>query len=79
MDVDDRLEGLWPGQAVEAFQRLGYRVDRLTDSHWLLDHPNRSPLQIPYHNVRALAQGLLLGQLQRAGFTPEEFLAELIP
>lgn len=77
MSEQDRLIGLWPSQVAEAFQRMGYRVDRLTHGHWLLDHPSRPPIQIPYHGVRAVAPALMAAQLQRAGLTYQQFLAEL--
>lgn len=72
-----RLRGLGPREVVRAFERLGYRVERIAGGHGILEHPNRPPLQIPYHAGRPVRVGLLLAQIRRSGFSVTEFEAAL--
>jgi predicted RNA binding protein YcfA (HicA-like mRNA interferase family) len=72
-----QLRGLRSNEVVRAFERLGYRVDRISGSHCILEHPSRPPLQIPYHAGRVVAEGLLRSQIRCAGFTVDEFEAAL--
>ena len=62
-------------QAVRAFERLGYEVDRQTGSHVILrraDPPYRR-LVIPGH--KELARGTLRALIREAGITVAEFCA----
>jgi len=52
--------------------RQGYRIDRQTGSHLILEHSERKPLVIPMHRGE-LPKGLFLRILKDAGFTLEEF------
>jgi len=52
--------------------RQGYRIDRQTVSHLILEHRERKPLVIPRHRGE-LPKGLFLRILKDAGFTLEEF------
>ena len=52
--------------------RQGYRIDRQTGSHLILEHRERKPLVIPMHRGE-LPKGLFLRILKDAGFTLEEF------
>ncbi len=65
-------------QAIKAFCRHGYVVDRIRGSHHILKHPHRSErLSIPVHAGKTLGTGLLRSQIEAAGLTVEEFLALL--
>ena len=52
--------------------RNGYRIDRQTGSHIILEHSERKLLVIPMHRGE-LPKGLFLRILKDAGFTLEEF------
>jgi predicted RNA binding protein YcfA (HicA-like mRNA interferase family) len=64
-------------EAVAAFRRLGYEVDRQRGSHIILRQsqpPNRR-LTVPDH--RELAKGTLRALIREAGVTLEEFIVLL--
>lgn len=64
-------------EAVAAFRRLGYEVDRQKGSHIILRH-SRAPyrrLTVPDH--RELAKGTLRALIREAGITVEEFTSLL--
>lgn len=61
-------------EAVKAFGRAGYEVDRVRGSHHILRHPDKAELlSIPVHKGRIVGVGLLLSQIKVAGLTVEEF------
>ena len=66
-----RLAGISGKQAVTAFCRAGYRVNRQRGSHVILKRRGWPSLTIPQH--RAVAPFLLRSQIRRAGLTEEEF------
>jgi len=70
----DGIRGLTTYEAVQAFQRIGYRVERVGGGHIVLEHPTRPPLELPYRAIQAVAEGLMLVQIRTAGCTLEEFL-----
>jgi predicted RNA binding protein YcfA (HicA-like mRNA interferase family) len=75
MDDVSRLHGLTPYQAIRAFQGVGYAVERVGGGHFVLEHPTRPPLELPYRAIDAIAEGLMCVQIRVAGFTLDEFLA----
>jgi len=64
-------------QAVAAFQKLGYQIDRQRGSHVILRRPNPPyrRLTVPLHPE--LAKGTLRTLIREAGLTVEEFLSLL--
>ena len=52
--------------------RKGYRIDRQTGSHTILEHPSRRTLAIPAHRGD-LPKGLFLRILKDSEFSLEEF------
>jgi predicted RNA binding protein YcfA (HicA-like mRNA interferase family) len=67
-----RLANISGTEAVRAFEKAGYRVNRQTASHIILHCEGHPPLTIPDH--RELAPNLLRAQIKLAGLTVEEFL-----
>jgi predicted RNA binding protein YcfA (HicA-like mRNA interferase family) len=67
------LRGMTPYQAIQAFQRAGYAVERVGGGHFVLEHPSRPPLELPYRAIAVMAEGLLLAQIRTAGLTLDEF------
>ncbi|MCD4727482.1 MAG: type II toxin-antitoxin system HicA family toxin [Pirellulales bacterium] len=64
--------------AVRAFRKAGYFLDRIRGSHHILRHPNkRAHLSIPVHKGRTVGVGLLCSQIAVAGLTVEEFVGLL--
>jgi predicted RNA binding protein YcfA (HicA-like mRNA interferase family) len=60
-------------QAVRAFEKDGWRVDRQSGSHIVMLKPGSIlSLSIPRH--RELGPGLLSDQIKKAGLTLDEFL-----
>jgi len=60
-------------EAVAAFRRLGYEVDRQRGSHIILRHsePPHRRLTVPDH--REIGKGTLRALIREAGITAEEF------
>ena len=59
--------------ALRAFGRIGYELDRQTGSHFILRHPQMRRLTVPNH--RELAKGTLRALIREAGlnvFLPED-------
>ena len=72
MSVLPRISGR---DAVSAFRKLGYEVDRQKGSHIILRH-HEAPfrrLTVPDH--REIAKGTLRALIREAGITVEEFTA----
>jgi predicted RNA binding protein YcfA (HicA-like mRNA interferase family) len=63
--------------AVRAFRRAGYEVDRIAGSHHILKRPGSPRLSIPCHKGKMIGLGLLRDQITAAGLTVEEFIALL--
>lgn len=59
--------------AIRAFSRIGYEVDRQRGSHVILRNaaPPFRRLVVPNHKV--LAKGTLRSLIREAGLTPDEF------
>lgn len=69
------LHGLKPERVIKAFERAGWTVKRQTGSHAILTREgSHFILSIPVHKGKPVKQGLLRGQIQKAGMTVEEFL-----
>jgi predicted RNA binding protein YcfA (HicA-like mRNA interferase family) len=64
-----------PGrEAVAAFEKFGYEVDRVKGSHHILKKPGCFELlSIPVHDGKTVGTGLLSHQIKLAGLTIEEF------
>jgi len=61
-------------EAIKAFCRAGYNLDRINGSHHILKHPcKRERLSIPVHKGSILGIGLLCTQIKIAGMTIEQF------
>ncbi len=64
--------------AIKAFGKHGYTLDRIRGSHHILKHPTRRErLSIPVHAGQTVGIGLLRSQIKAAGLTLEEFVALL--
>ena len=61
---------------IQAFERAGWRVARVTGSHYILVKEGVDfHLSIPYHRGQAVKLGLLKGLISDAGLTNDEYLA----
>jgi len=66
------------GEAVRAFEKAGFHVDRITGSHHILKrdgHPFN--LSVPVHGNKSLPSGTLRALIRDSGLTVEEFIALL--
>lgn len=69
------LRGVSGRRAIRAFAKIGYWVDRVSGSHYVLKHETRPPIVLPYHGTVKI--GLLLSKIKDAGLTVDEFEALL--
>ncbi|MGA7862198.1 MAG: type II toxin-antitoxin system HicA family toxin [Thermoplasmata archaeon] len=61
-------------EAIKAFRRAGWIVQRQSGSHVSLAKEGvRELIVIPVHGGRSLKRGLLLAAIRTSGLTPEEF------
>lgn len=71
-----RLPVISGSEAVRAFERAGWRVDRQRGSHVVMIRTGHiASLSIPQH--RELAPGTLRSLIRAAGMTVEQFVANL--
>jgi len=76
--MPSRMPRVSGNDAVSAFCKAGYELDRITGSHHILRHPDKiERLSIPVHSGRTVGVGLLSKQIRLAGLTVEEFIALL--
>ncbi|OHB71407.1 MAG: hypothetical protein A2V70_15745 [Planctomycetes bacterium RBG_13_63_9] len=62
-------------QAIKAFCRAGFRVDRIHGAHHILKRDSDSVrLSVPVHSGRTIGVGLLSSQISAAGLTVAEFI-----
>ncbi|MCX5637770.1 MAG: type II toxin-antitoxin system HicA family toxin [Planctomycetota bacterium] len=62
-------------EAVRAFGRAGFAVDRVRGAHHILRHPDKTVrLSIPVHKGETVGIGLLRSQIKDAGLTVEQFI-----
>jgi predicted RNA binding protein YcfA (HicA-like mRNA interferase family) len=61
--------------AIRALGKLGFEIDRVRGSHYILVHADGRRLTIPRH--AEVKPGLLLNQLKKVGITCEEFKENL--
>ena len=60
---------------VKAFERAGWKVVRVTGSHYILAKEGLDfHLTIPFHKGRDVKIGLLKGLIRDAGLTNDEYL-----
>jgi predicted RNA binding protein YcfA (HicA-like mRNA interferase family) len=61
---------------LKAFARAGWRVARVTGSHYVLSKPGVDfYLSIPYHSGQIVKTELLKGLIRDAGLTNDEYIA----
>jgi predicted RNA binding protein YcfA (HicA-like mRNA interferase family) len=59
-------------RAVRAFERLDYQMVRVRGSHYVLRHPERGILVLPFHRG-TVKVGILLDALKKARISVEAF------
>ena len=69
-----KLPAISASEALRAFARLGYALDRQAGSHMILRHrdPPHRRLTVPNH--AELAKGTLRALIREAGLTVDEFV-----
>ncbi|HHW40529.1 MAG TPA: type II toxin-antitoxin system HicA family toxin [Syntrophomonadaceae bacterium] len=68
-----KLPVLKAREVIAALQKLGFEVDHVTGSHYILRHLDGRRAVVPYHGNRDIKQGILGSILRQAGLTVEEF------
>jgi predicted RNA binding protein YcfA (HicA-like mRNA interferase family) len=67
-----KLRNVRAAQAIKAFERLGYVVLRTKGSHYILRHPDRGLLVLPFHRG-AIKTGIMMDALKKARISIEQF------
>ncbi len=60
-------------EVIRKLHKLGFVVDHVTGSHYILIGPNRQRTVVPVHGSRDLRRGTLLAIMKQAGATEETF------
>lgn len=68
-----KLPVLKAREVISALRKLGFEVDHVTGSHYILRHPDGRRAVVPYHGNRDVKQGVLRSILRQAGLTVDEF------
>ncbi|MCL6479130.1 MAG: type II toxin-antitoxin system HicA family toxin [Peptococcaceae bacterium] len=68
-----KLPTLKAKEVISALEKLGFLVDHVTGSHYILRHPDGRRAVVPYHGNRDVKQGVLRSIIRQAGISPEEF------
>lgn len=69
-----KLPVLKAGEVIAALQTIGFEVDHVTGSHYILRYPDGRRAVVPYHGNRDVKQGVLRSIVKQAGLTVEEFV-----
>ena len=73
-----KLPALTGREAIRAFEKIGFSVDRIRGSHHILKKPGfRYALSIPVHGSKSVSRRLLQKLISLADLTEEEFSALL--
>ena len=74
-----KLAGPNGHRIVNALQRHGFELVRVSGSHYMLRKPGKSlcKVSVPVHGARDLPPGTVHSIIKQAGLTSEEFLALL--
>jgi predicted RNA binding protein YcfA (HicA-like mRNA interferase family) len=64
-------------EIVRAFERAGWRVDRIRGSHHLLKAPDGRRVTVPVHGAKTLPVGTIDDIIEQAGLSVDEFIALL--
>ncbi|WP_027357146.1 MULTISPECIES: type II toxin-antitoxin system HicA family toxin [Desulfofundulus] len=68
-----KLPVLKAREVIAALQKVGFEVDHVTGSHYILRHPDGRRAIVPFHGNRDIKQGVLRSILRQAGLTVDEF------
>ncbi|MCS6806990.1 MAG: type II toxin-antitoxin system HicA family toxin [Blastocatellia bacterium] len=69
-----RLPALKPDEVIRKLQKVGFQIDHVTGSHYILRHPDGRRVVVPYHAGRDIKRGVLRAIIRQSGLTVEEFL-----
>jgi predicted RNA binding protein YcfA (HicA-like mRNA interferase family) len=69
------LPSITGAEAVKAFGRAGFVVDRVCGSHYILKRPGHlNVLSVPVHGSGSLKRGTLRGLIRASGLSVEQFV-----
>ncbi|MDI6739647.1 MAG: type II toxin-antitoxin system HicA family toxin [Candidatus Edwardsbacteria bacterium] len=69
---------LKPQQAIRAFERAGWEINRRAGSHMIMEKDGRDAiLSVPFHKGKNTKRGLMRKLIRDAGLTVEEFLKHI--
>jgi len=61
-------------EVIAVLRRLGFEVDHVTGSHYIMRHSDGRRAVVPYHGGRDIKQGVLRAIIRQAGVSVEEFI-----
>ncbi|MCR4397698.1 MAG: type II toxin-antitoxin system HicA family toxin [Firmicutes bacterium] len=61
-------------EVIAVLRRLGFEVDHVTGSHYIMRHPDGRRAVVPYHGGRDIKQGVLRAIIRQTGVSVEEFI-----
>ena len=71
-----RLPALKAREVIRMLERVGYEVDRIHGSHYIMRHPQRpGRIPVPFHGGRDIKMPVLRSIIHETGLIEEEFLA----
>lgn len=71
--MSGKLPAVKPKELIRVLEQLGWQLDRVRGSHYILKHPTeRRSIPVPVHNGD-LATGTLHGIMRRVGLSRDEF------
>ena len=71
--MSDRLGQVTPKECIRALERLGFVVRRITGSHTILRHSQKSHITVVPLHAKDLKRGTLFHILKKADISNDEF------
>jgi predicted RNA binding protein YcfA (HicA-like mRNA interferase family) len=69
-----RLPVLKAEEIIRKLQRVGFDIDHVTGSPYIMRHPDGRRVVVPYHGGRDVKRGVIRAIIRQTGLTVEEFL-----
>jgi len=68
-----KLPVLKAKDVIATLEKLGFQVDHVTGSHYIMRHPDGRRAVVPCHANKDVKQGVLRSIIRQAGINLEEF------
>ena len=71
--MNQKLPQLKAREVLKRLKRAGFKVKRITDSHYILRHNDGRYAVVPFHQGKTIKRGTLHGILEGIKLTIEQF------